>query len=395
MISLTSALQLIAADPLGSESVPLDLTAGRILSQHLVAEWDQPPFDAAAMDGYALRADPTCMHRLIVGESAAGHPFHSRIDATQCVRISTGAALPAGADAVILQEDADTQNGVLVSPAAHGGVYVRPRASDFAAGDVVLRAGTVLSPGAVTLAAATGAALLRVRRQPRIAVVSIGDELVTPGATLERAQIFDSASYGVATLAGAWGAVVKRHSIVPDTREAIASAMREVYEESDVIVSIGGASAGPHDHVRAALDSPEFESRFSSVAIKPGKPTWFGYFRGLPLLGLPGNPASALVCARLFLCPLIEKRLGRDDGDALRTQAAFAAEDLDAGGTREEFVRAIVTSGGDGFLDVRKAGRQDSSLSSSLAASNALVWRPAVAPQTRTGEPVPFLSWLR
>ena len=168
MISLSSALQLIEARSLGSESVALDLSAGRILSQDLVAEWDQPPFDAAAMDGYALRADPTCMHRLIVGESAAGHPFHSRIDATQCVRISTGAALPAGADAVILQEDADTQNGVLVSPAAHGGVYVRPRASDFAAGDVVLRAGTVLSPGAVTLAAATGAALLRVRRQPRM-----------------------------------------------------------------------------------------------------------------------------------------------------------------------------------------------------------------------------------
>ncbi|HCK83407.1 MAG TPA: molybdopterin molybdenumtransferase MoeA, partial [Hyphomonadaceae bacterium] len=245
------------------------------------------------------------------------------------------------------------------------------------------------------LAAAAGAARLQVRRKPRISVFAIGDELVAPGRAPAPAQIFDSAGFGAAALAEAWGALAKRRPLLSDDPDRITSAVGDAIEHSDAIVMIGGASVGLHDHARGALQALGFDGRFTSVAVKPGKPTWFGYCRDRPVLGLPGNPASALVCARLFLCPLIEGMLGRNGQDPLMTHTAFVAESIHGGGGREEYLRAAVTQRRNGLLCLKQAGDQDSSLTSSLAASNALIQRPAHARAAAAGDAVAFLYWLR
>lgn len=394
MISVAEAQSRIEAAPVAAETVALSAAAGRTLAEDLPATRDQPPFDASAMDGYALGGGDRSRLLAIVGESAAGRPFDKAVGSGECVRISTGAPLPPGADRVIAQEEAHAHDGALRLEARASDALVRRRASDFAAGAIVLAAGCRLNAPQILLAAAAGVAQVCVRQKPRLGLFAMGDELVTPGSPPAPAQIFDSASYGVAALAEAWGASALPYAPLPDDPRCIAAALVSACDQSDALVIIGGASVGPHDHARAVLASLGLTTIFSGVAMKPGKPAWFGYWRGRPVLGLPGNPASALVSARLFLCPLIEQMLGRDGGGAFIFSAGFIAAPLRAGGQREEYLRALATPRSDGFIALAPAVGQDSALTTSLAASNALIRRPAAAPAASAGEIAHFLSWL-
>lgn len=393
MISVAEAQAQIEAAPVATEIVGLAAAAGRTLADDLRAWRDQPPFDASMMDGYALRAADAVGPLAVVGESAAGRMFEDALGPGQCVRISTGAALPSGADCVLAQEDARTVDGALHLDARPSRPFVRRRAGDFAAGDRVLAAGRRLDAPQLLLAAAAGVACLCVRRQPRLGLVAIGDELAAPGTAPAPAQIFESASYGVGALSEAWGAAPVSQQLLPDVPPRIAEALESAHENTDALVIIGGASVGPHDHARSVLASLGLRLRFSGVALKPGKPTWFGYWQGRPVLGLPGNPASALVSARLFLCPLIERMLGRDDGGALVISAGFTSTPLAAVGGREEYIRAIASRRSDGFIALTPVGEGDSASTTSLAESTALIRRPANAPDAAAGEIAHFLSW--
>jgi len=396
MHSVEAALEIMLAaiKPLAGTEVALDEALGRTLATPLRARRDQPPFAASAMDGYALRsADPPAALR-IIGESAAGHGFDGVLSSGEAVRISTGAPVPAGADTVLIQEDARIENDALIAPSMSRGKNIRAQSCDFSSGDILLAPGAVMSPGAVALAASAGFARLPVISAPRIAILSGGDEIAAPGAAIRADQVFDSASYGVAALAQTWGAQAKRQSPLPDDEDAIVRAARAAFEMCDLLVLIGGASVGPHDHARAAMQSLELEVLIEKVSVKPGKPTWFGITPYGPVLGLPGNPASALVCARLFLAAMLEKFLARAHPRSQRSVQARLLAALPANGARESYLRGILETDENGSCRVRALHDQDSSLVTVLSQSNVLIRREANAPPASAEALVSCLFWL-
>jgi molybdopterin molybdotransferase len=297
---------LARAAVLLSEAVPLAEADGRVLAEAVAAVRDQPPFDASAMDGWAVRrADAGEATTLsIVGESAAGRGHEEPLQPGEAVRIFTGAPVPTGADLVVIQEEA-TRAGdqVRLGPVA-GGSHIRPRGGDFQAGAVLLEAGVRLDPWRLSLAAAAGRATLAVARRPRVAVLATGEELVAPGAAAGPFQIYESGSVGLLAMLARWGATPTRLAPTGDDAAAIAAAVRDI--QADVIVTVGGASVGDYDLVKPALATLGLELDVETVNVRPGKPTWFGRLGdGRLVLGLPGNPASAFVCAELFLRPLV------------------------------------------------------------------------------------------
>jgi molybdopterin molybdotransferase len=356
---------------LAAERVALAQARSRVLAEPVVAVRDQPPFAVSAMDGYAIRAADAPGNLQVIGESAAGKGFDGICGAGQAVRISTGAAIPQGADTVVIQEEVHRQSDVVTVPAAHANAHIRPQGGDFRGGNVLLDAGRLLDGVALSLAAAAGRADLAVIRRPRIAILCSGDELVPPGAQAGPWQIFESGSIGVAALAQGWGADAHKLDIERDDVAAIARAAESGLKASDLLLVIGGASVGDHDHARPALQQLGLQLAVEKIAVRPGKPTWFGTTSLGPVLGLPGNPASALVCAHLFLRPLVEKMLGREPHVALtRAQLERA---LPANGLREHYLRARLTCDAQGQMLVQAFEDQDSSLHSIFAAANALI----------------------
>jgi|CXWL01.1.fsa_nt_gi molybdopterin molybdotransferase len=311
------AAMLAAARALPGEVVALEQALGRTLAAPVRALRAQPPFAASAMDGYALRAADTPGVLCLVGESAAGHAFARPLSVGEAVRISTGAPIPFGADAVLIQEDARVEGEQLHSGAVAPGRHIRDAGVDFAADEIVLEAGRELDPIALALAAAAGAAGVKVVRRPRVAILCAGDEIAPPGAALRDDQIFESCSYAISGLATQWGALTTRVGASPDIPAAIARAAEEALRTSDLVVFIGSASVGPHDHARSAFESLGARIVVPKVDMRPGKPTWFATTPVAPVLGLPGNPASAIVAAVLFLKPLLERMLGRSGEVAL------------------------------------------------------------------------------
>jgi molybdopterin molybdotransferase len=380
---------LSAIRPLVAENVVLQDALGRVLAAPVAALRDQPPFAVSAMDGYALRADDAPGRVTLIGESAAGRGFEGVCGPGQAVRISTGAAIPEGADAVVIQEDVTRAEGGVEVPAAMPGAYIRPRAGDFAAGSVLLTRGRLLDGVALSLAAAAGHAMLPVSRRPRISLLCSGDELAPPGSQPGRWQIFESATTGVAGLVQAWGCRFHRLAIAGDNAEGIARAAGQGLRDSDLLVVVGGASVGDHDHARPALMQLGLTPLVQKVAVRPGKPTWFGNTLLGPVLGLPGNPASALVCAHLFLRPLLDRMQGRDCDPAF-TKARLARA-LPANGPREHYLRAWLDSDTQGQCVVRAFEDQDSSLHSVFAAANALLRLPPNAPPQAEGALVDVL----
>jgi molybdopterin molybdotransferase len=391
MITVAEARAAIHAHvrALPDEAVALADALGRTLRETVAAERAHPPFDASAMDGYAVRSIDAPGRLNVVGEAGAGRGLDRPLRTRECARIFTGAPLPAGADAVLIQEDAERVGDEVISPHIEARRHVRAAGVDFAAGAILLTPGLVLRAVDIALAAAAGRPMLRVSRRPRVAILSGGDELVPPGASPGPHQIFDSVSYGAGALAGAWGAQALQGRPFTDSPELIASRVSEALGAADAVVVIGGASVGDHDHARMALRRLGAEFIFEKVSLRPGKPTWLARCEGKLVLGLPGNPASALVCARLFLRPLIERMLAQVL--QLELRAAKMTQPLAANGPRETYLRARLHTDESGQAWATCPANQDSSLLSVFAASNALIVRAVQAPAAAAGDIVATL----
>jgi molybdopterin molybdotransferase len=385
----TRMLARIQALP--AETVPLAEAIGRVLAENVAAVRDQPPFRASAMDGWALRSADAPGSLKIVGESAAGHGYAAPLGAGEAVRIFTGAAVPEGADTVVIQEDATREGDLVAVPASREGANIRAAAGDFPAGQALLSRGQRIDPWRLSLAASAGRAEVSVHARPRVVFMGTGEEIVVAPAVPGPWQIYDSGSPALRAMAQAWGASAERKRPVRDDLDATIAALREA--EADLIVTVGGASVGDHDLVRAAGGALGLKLDVASVAVRPGKPTFFGVLAdGRRLLGLPGNPASAFVCAELFLKPIIAAYTG--GWIELPLVQARAAQGLPANGPREHWMRAQLEVR-DGVLSVTPYKDQDSSLVTVFAAANALLRRPVGAPAAEAGELVDVLPLAR
>ena len=393
MLSVDAArvAMLEAARPLPAETVKLEDALGRVLAAPVVGTRDHPPFPSSAMDGYAVRSADTPGRLKIIGEAAAGHGFKGPCESGTAVRIATGAAVPEGADTVVIQEDATRVGDRIDLPAAKRDKHIRPRGVDFTAGTELLPSGRKLDAMALALAAASGAATLSVVRRPRIAILNSGDELAAPGSAPGPFQIFESGNYGIAGLIRTWGGVPLPLGLLADDEEAIARAADRGLAESDLLVMVGGASVGDHDFARPALERLGLTLICDKVSVRPGKPTWFGTTPRGFVLGLPGNPASALVCSHLFLRPLIEAMLGRDPLACVAPTPARLAQALLANGKREQYLRAHCAVNDNGQLTARAFGDQDSSLLSIFATANALIRQMPDTPALAEGSRVDVL----
>ncbi|SMC68596.1 gephyrin-like molybdotransferase Glp [Rhizobium sp. RU36D] len=378
-----------------TETVPLTQAGGRMLAGDLVARMTQPPFNASAMDGYALRSadapEPGAV-LTVIGTSSAGHGFGRSVGPGQAVRIFTGAPVPDGADAVLIQEDAERrEDGSLVTkfPVTLGR-HIRPRGQDFAEGEAVLTDGTRLDFGRLTLAAATNHAELTAYRRPRVAILATGDELVSPGGAPGPDQIIGSNSFGIATLARDCGADIIDLGIVGDDRALIAAQVeRARAARADILVTLGGASVGDHDLVQETLKSVGMVLDFWRIAMRPGKPLMVGSLDDMHVLGLPGNPVSSMVCALLFLEPMLLKMTRQPT--LSRVSEAVTGIDLPANDKRQDYLRAQLSRAPDGRLVVTSFGKQDSSMMKIFAGSDCLIIRPAEAPALKKGQPCPIL----
>lgn len=394
MLSVAEArarvLALVA--PLGGEEIPLAEAGGRILLRDVVATRDQPPFAASAMDGYALRgagAGPGAVLRMI-GVSQAGARFKGRVGPGEAVRIFTGAPMPEGADAVLIQEDADrTGETIRVREGRDRGRNVRPAGADFVAGDR-LRAPRRLRPAEIALIAAMNARTVTVTRRPVVAVIATGDELVSPGAAPGPDQVVSSNSYGLKAMLEAAGAEVRLLPIARDSAAHLNAAF-DLAAGADLIVTLGGASVGDFDLVRPVAAARGMAGGFHKVAIRPGKPLMAGRMGSQALLGLPGNPVSALVCAQVFALPAVERMLGLPADEEPRLQARLVGA-LGPNGPRAQYLRAAVDW--EGGWRCAPSARQDSALLSVLASANALLVRPPDDPALLEGDSVEFI-WIK
>jgi molybdopterin molybdotransferase len=378
--------------PLPPEEVPLAEAAGRVLARDVVAARPQPPFAASAMDGYAIRtADAATGARLdVVGTSPAGSRFAGRVGPGQAVRIFTGAPVPEGADRVLIQEDADVEGSTItLRDSRDEALHIRPAGGDFPAG-ARIAAPRRLGPSDLALAASMNAARLGVARRPVIALIATGDELVMPGEDPGPDQIVASNSFGLKAMLAAAGAAPRLLPIARDTADSL-KATFDLAAGADLIVTLGGASVGDFDLVQKTALDHGLALDFYRVAMRPGKPLMAGRLRDVPLIGLPGNPVSSMVCGRVFLVPVVERMQGLP-GDLPATHPARLAVDLEPNGPRAHYMRARVEPAEGGWRCTPFA-RQDSSLLSVLADANALMVRPSGDPARRAGDQVEF-TWL-
>lgn len=393
MIGFEEAQRLAAtvARPLGAETVPLSAAQGRRLAEPVVAAHAAPVSDVAAMDGYAVRdADlartPAALP--IAGENFAGAGGPAVLPAGACMRIFTGAPAPKGADRVIMQEDVRREGDVAVFERAPSlRRHIRTAGSDFSCGETLLPASAVLTAQALVAAAAADRAAVRVFRQPRVATVATGDELAAPGdAHAPAGSVPDSVSVGVRAMAETWGGRVVSQVRRRDDLPALVRAADEALDAADVVVVTGGASVGQKDYARAMFAPHGLRLIFAKVAIKPGKPVWLGVARGVLVLGLPGNPTSALVTARLFLAPILVGHCGADPAEALAWRTLPLAAPIPQAGDRETFSRGRTIGGG-----VELLADQDASAQAALAKSEWLVRRRPGEAAAAVGEPATCL----
>jgi molybdopterin molybdotransferase len=395
LLSVEDALRRIldSVAPTPAETIMLEDARGRVLAEPLSALVTQPPFNASAMDGYAVRGADLAGNvpkLTIIGEAAAGHPFEGSVGPGQAVRIFTGAPVPEGADAIVIQEDAERDGDmVLIRDGNVETGHIRKQGFDFREGTKMLAPGRRFGPREISLAAAMGHRAIAVRRRPRIAILSTGDELVPPGARPGPGQIIASNHLGIGAMCEAAGAESLQLGIARDTRADLDAHIAKA-AGADVIVTSGGASVGDHDLVAPALQDRGMTLSFWKIAMRPGKPLMFGALGATRVLGLPGNPVSSLICGRLFLVPLIRALLGQPAGLDRPSQARLAVP-LDANGPREHYMRAVLQSGPNGPPLVTPVRSQDSSLLSPLAEADCLLIRPIRAPAAPKGTPVPIL----
>lgn len=386
MISVEAARARITAAllPLKAEPCTLIEAPGRTLAEPVIATLTQPPFAASAMDGYAVHSrdlGDTPKRLALQGESAAGHGFGLALKPGHAIRISTGAPMPQGADQVVMQERAVRDgNHITLDDTPRPASNVRGAGIDFNAGDILLPSGSLLSPDAVALAAGAGLKELAVHRRPRVGILSTGDELVEPGQTPGPHQIINSIAWGLDALVRQWGGEPVYLGIARDSKADVRAKL-EATQGLDLVVTIGGASVGDHDHLRQVFNALGGQLEFGKIAVKPGKPSWFGRLGETAFLGLPGNPVSSLVMARLLLQPALAILCGRPE--SLEFVTVILGEDLPANGMRENFIRARIDRQ---TGRVHPHGNQDSSALSALVHSNALIRREVEAPAARAGE---------
>ena len=393
MISVAEATARIISGfkSVDAQTVEIAQAAGRVLAEDAHAKMDQPPAPVSAMDGYALRAAdaanvPATLK--VIGSSPAGHPFAGKVGHGESVRIFTGGVVPECADCIVIQEDTDAgADNVTINEAARAGRHIRKAGLDFRNGDVLVRAGRRLTARDVALLAAGDIPRLSVRRRPRIALAATGDELSLPGAPRKPGGIVASSAYGLTPLIEKWGGTVQDLGIVPDTAEAVAALPRRA-QGADLLVTLGGASVGEHDLIQKALGPEGFVLDFWKIAMRPGKPLIFGRLGALPLMGLPGNPVSTLVCAILFLRPAIAAMLGTDTDTALA--GARLAVPLAANDKRQDYIRARLERR-DGEMWAVPFPLQDSAMLSTIAAADALIVRAPHAPEAAAGAKVDVL----
>ena len=382
---------LAGAGPRGTERVPLAEALGRILSEPLLARRTQPPFRASAMDGFALKAAdletlPATLK--LIGESAAGHGFTGALNHGETVRIFTGAPVPEGADAVLMQEDVVLDGDMVTATRTVAeGRHIRDVGIDFADGEMVLPAGTRLGPIDIALAAASGHADVAVARKPRVAILATGDELVQPGEITTADQIVASNSFAIAAFVEQAGGAPIDLGIASDDFAALETAVRAARRaKADVLVTLGGASVGKHDLVRSALANEGMELGFWRVAMRPGKPLIHGRLGDMLILGLPGNPASSIVCALLFLMPLLRALSGDPRAADDPSEPAILGAPMPPNGPREDYLRAKLTRGAGGLPLATPHDVQDSSLLRVFAQSQCLLVRPPHAAAAAAGE---------
>jgi molybdopterin molybdotransferase len=378
-----------------SELVSLQAANGRVSAASVVARLTQPPFNASAMDGYALRAEDAREVGAVlsvIGTAAAGHPFGGRVGPGEAIRIFTGAAVPEGADTVLIQEDAQPLDGnrVRTKCLVTMGRHIRPRGQDFIQDEAVLPAGSLLDYSHLTVAAAMNHASLPVYRKPKIAILATGDELLPPGSIPADGQIIASNTFGVRALVEDNGGDVIDLGIVADRQDDIRQAVdRARIAGADVLVTLGGASVGDHDLVQSTLKAAGMELDFWRIAMRPGKPLMVGNLDEMQVLGLPGNPVASLVCALLFLEPLV--RTLAHLPERKREAQALAAHDLPANDQRQDYLRAKLSQGADGEMTAMPFKKQDSSMMKTFAQSDALIIRPPHAPVLPARAPCPVL----
>jgi molybdopterin molybdotransferase len=392
LMPVAEALARVLADaePLAAEAVPLAQAHGRVLAADVAALRTQPPADVSAMDGYAVRAVDVAKAPVklkLVGEVAAGHPFRGTVGAGEAARIFTGGVLPPGTDTIVIQENTVSEGDAVVVTVASGkGKHVRVEGLDFKRGAVLLSKGRRLSDRDLALAAAMNHPTVPVHRCPKVALLATGDELVMPGGTPGFGQIVYSNGYATMALARREGCEVVDLGIVPDRLAETAAGVRRAREVgADILVTSGGASVGDYDLVREALAAEGLALSFWKVALRPGRPMMHGRLGPMHVLGLPGNPVSAYVCAVLFLLPLIRQLAGRSDV-ASAPDTARLGRDLPANDERADYLRAVLTAGSDGIAVATPAPVQDSSMLMPLARADCLLVREPFAPAAKAGD---------
>jgi molybdopterin molybdotransferase len=391
-VSEALARILASARVMGVESVKLSEALGRITASDLKAKHNQPPFHASAMDGYAVsHVDIATLPATLklIGVAAAGHAFKGNVKHGQAVRILTGAPLPKGADTVVIQENVRVEGkAITVNEATAMGRNIREAGLDFAKGVVLVGAGAKLGARDIGLLASANHAMIRIRMKPRVAILTTGDELALPGAARRFDQITSSNSSALAAFAKACGTEVIDLGIIKDDLTAIIKAINRA-SKAEVLITTGGASVGDHDFVQEALRRAGVKIDFWKIAMRPGKPFMFGSKGKLRVLGLPGNPVAALVCAQLFLKPLLEKMQGLD----VSTTPIMArlGADVPANDQRQDYLRANLTLGEDGARVATPALKQDSSMQRVMQTANCLIVRDAFALPAKAGSLVPIL----
>jgi molybdopterin molybdotransferase len=363
---------LEAARRLPAEDVELDEALGRVLAEDVRSGLDVPPFDSSAMDGYAVVAGPEAQLR-VVGEARAGHPAEAAVRPGEAIRISTGAAIPEGCDAVVPVERVEELDGAIRTPSTEPGRHIRRAGEDVASGTTVLRAGARLGPAELGVAASVGRTTLPCARRPRLALLVTGDELARPGEPLGPGRIYSSNGFVLAGLAGEAGAELVARETVPDTADGTQAAIGRALDAADVVVVSGGVSVGPHDHVKGALREHGVEERFWGVRLKPGKPVWFGVRDGTFVFGLPGNPVSASVTFTLFARPLLAAMQGADPEPERGT--AVLDEAMPGNPQREQAVRVRLRAADDGW-HASPTGPQGSHVLTSMLGADALAMVP-------------------
>jgi molybdopterin molybdotransferase len=393
MISIEEArARIIAAlHPTHPEIVPLSEASGRVLAAPIRARLNQPPNDLSAMDGFALNAADAGKTLQIIGEAPAGHPFVGALRPGETIRLYTGSVLPDGADCVIIQENADIiGNQVRFRTGATPGQNIRRQGQDFTLDEDLLAPGMRLTPRAIGLAAAANHPWLTVHRKPIIAILATGDEIALPGTPIPPGGIISSNAHALAAFIRNQGATPLILPIAADNREAIAQAAASA-AHADLLLTTGGASVGAHDLVRDALADEGLVQDFWTIAMRPGKPLMFGQLGTLPVLGLPGNPVSALVCALLFAGPAIQFLSGLP-GDPPARETARCTISLSANDRRADHLRATLARSPDGIWQVTPYTIQDSGMLRRLTNADALLLRAPHAPASEAGSLVDIIN---